>query len=220
MNKAIKHSRLLKQLRQPRYLLLVGVLFLVAASSVYAYSVIVSKSRDDSGTSSENKDIKPNPQVKPETDDRQEATIERSEPTNQPTKPQDPPTYTNSGTSVSAPPKKSAAELENEKFNACYNEETSINNTYSSAVDRGWAARDRYKADVESQLSTSSLPEIEKTRVRFRAMYYGGLEANAIITPAYAAYVSQLDALRIKGCEVTQAYPDYTNDLSSYKPYL
>jgi hypothetical protein len=94
----------------------------------------------------------------------------------------------------------------------CESDWSSVNKTYNTEVDRGWAARDNYKKGVEENLTASSLPESEKTSVRFRATVIANDMANKIIDPAYTNYVSKLAELKTRGCKFyTQSYPSYTN---------
>ena len=153
------------------------------------------------------------------TDSNTEGTTKQ--PSNpDPSTPQQQPS-SNTKQSTGSTPQKSQAELANEKYFACREEETIYNKAYDEAVNRGWAARDSYKANIEAELRISNLPESEKGNVRMRAHYYAGQEANAIITPAYATYTSSLNSLQAKGCSVTQLYPDYTDrDLERYERYL
>lgn len=94
----------------------------------------------------------------------------------------------------------------------CESDWSSINQTYNTEVDRGWAVRDNYKQGVEENLAASSLPESEKTSVRFRATVIANDMANKIIDPAYTNYVSKLAELKTRGCKFyTQSYPNYAN---------
>ena len=219
MKKSVKPHKLIQVLKQPHYLALsIALLLLLMSSSAFAYKTFVVDKRVSS-ESSDNGTAGPIPWSDSKTAEKPVDTTAQPANTQQAAAPQQTPT--SSKPTTTAPPQKSAAELANEKYYACSNEESGISRTYNSAVDRGWAARDQYKANIEAELAASNLPEKEKTSVRFRAMYYAGLEANAIISPAYATYVSSLGTLRAKGCTVTQGYPDYTDQtLSRYEPYL
>lgn|GEM_PF-1759695 len=64
----------------------------------------------------------------------------------------------------------------------------------------------------EGRSGAISLPEKEKTSVRFRATATSNDMANKIIDPAYADYVSKLAELKNRGCKFyTQSYPNYAD---------